>query len=115
MGWNIKEAARECGLPGATWRLWEVDGALPRNIVTIAMVIASRTGCDYLWLVHGPSRGVYPPTNGLGQDSSASRWLEPHVLPRRPVVDHERHPTRPVRQTRPLRTNGHHLSVPVAV
>jgi hypothetical protein len=58
MGWNVKEAARECGLPAATWRLWEVDGALPRNIVTIGMAIAQRTGCDYLWLVHGPSRGA---------------------------------------------------------
>jgi hypothetical protein len=26
--------------------------------VTIGMVIATKTGCDYLWLVHGPSRGA---------------------------------------------------------
>ena len=115
MGWgNVKAAAEQCGLPVESWRNWERDGIEPRRLTTIAMTIAGRTGCDYLWLVHGPSRGVYPPTNGLGPDSSASRWLEPHVLPRRPV-DQERHPTRPVRQTRPLRTNGHHLSVPVAV
>ena len=115
MGWsNITEAARQCGLHAESWRLWE-QGRMPSRLVTIAMTIATRTGCDYLWLVHGPGRGEYPPTNGLGPDSSASRWLEPHVLPRRPVADHERHPTRPVRQTRPLRTNGHHLSVPVAV
>ena len=116
MGWgNIAKAAKECGVPTDSWRNWEVDGVEPRRLVTIAMTIASRTGCDYLWLVHGPGRGDYPPTNGLGPDSSASRWLEPHVLPRRPVVDQERHPTRPVRQTRPLRTKAHHLSVPVAV
>ena len=114
MGWNIKEAAAACGLPAQSWRGWEIDGREPHRLVTIAMTIAGRTGCDYLWLVHGPGRGDYPPTNGLGQDSSASRWLEPHVLPRRPV-DHAPHPTRPVRQTRPLRPKAHHLSVPVAV
>lgn len=57
MGWNVKEAARECGLAAATWRLWE-EGGSPRNIITTAMAISNRTGCDYLWLVHGPNRGA---------------------------------------------------------
>jgi hypothetical protein len=54
MGWNLKEAARECGLPAATWRLWE-EGAAPRNLVTICMAIRSRTGVDLDWLLRGPS------------------------------------------------------------
>ena len=98
MGWNIKEAARECGLPAATWRLWEIDGALPRNIITIAMAISQRTGCDYLWLVHGPQRGGAPP-NG--------RYVGPRVIARIGHIPEQRETlrpesTRPVRQTRPI-------------
>ncbi|MDG4792192.1 hypothetical protein O7626_41045 [Micromonospora sp. WMMD1102] len=54
MGWNVKEAARECGLPAATWRLWEMEGTLPRRHIEVAKQIANRTGCDYLWLLVGP-------------------------------------------------------------
>lgn len=58
MGWgNVERAARECGLPVETWRSWERDNRIPNRLVTIAMAIAARTGCDYLWLVHGPERG----------------------------------------------------------
>jgi hypothetical protein len=62
MGWNIKEAARACGQPPATWRLWEIDGAQPRNIVAICKAIAGATGCDYLWLLLGPDGGRGPAT-----------------------------------------------------
>lgn len=101
MGWgNIAKAAKECGVPTDSWRNWEVDGREPHRRVTIAMTIATRTGCDYLWLVHGPDRGTIRTT---AYDTG------PRVLPRRhgltPV-----HPSsighlgtvRPVRQTRPI-------------
>ncbi|HEX5996274.1 MAG TPA: helix-turn-helix domain-containing protein [Jiangellales bacterium] len=57
MGWNMKEAARECGLNAQTWRLWEIDGITPRDQVKVAKQISSRTGCDYLWLLLDPDRG----------------------------------------------------------
>lgn len=54
MGWgNVKTAAEKCGLPVESWRNWERDGVEPRRMTTIAMTIASATGCDFLWLVHG--------------------------------------------------------------
>lgn len=64
MHWgNIAEAAKECGVPVDSWRNWEVDGREPRRMTVIAKQIATRTGCDYLWLVHGPDRGsATPPT-----------------------------------------------------
>src|SRR5690349_14488390 len=57
MGWNITEAARECGLQAENWRLWEQAGRNPSRYVTICITIASRTGCDVDWLLHGPARG----------------------------------------------------------
>lgn len=53
MDWNIKEAARECGLPAASWRTWERDGVTPRRVVEITAIISDRTGCDYGWLLAG--------------------------------------------------------------
>ncbi len=57
MGWNVKEAARECGQAAATWRMWEIDGIVPRHHVQVAKQISDRTGCDYLWLLLGPDLG----------------------------------------------------------
>lgn len=105
MGWNITEAARECGLGAESWRLWE-QGREPHRLVTIAMAIANKTGCDYLWLVHGPDRGGTIRSNNYGP--------EPHVvvtagaLEGRPNGREQVGPYfgHPVRQTRPtgLRT-----------
>lgn len=53
MQWNIKEAARECGIPAASWGTWE-NGAMPRRYTEMCRLIADRTGCDYGWLVLGP-------------------------------------------------------------
>lgn len=53
MQWNIKEAARECGVPAASWGTWE-NGATPRKLVEISTLIAQRTGCDLGWLIAGP-------------------------------------------------------------
>jgi len=62
MGWNFKEAAVSCQLPQATWRLWENSGARPRNPFEVCAAIARASGCDYLWLVHGPDRGGAAPS-----------------------------------------------------
>lgn len=101
MGWgNVKKAAEECGLPVQSWRTWERDGVSPNRLVTIALAIATRTGCDYLWLVHGPDRGgAIRRTAYIGQTVIATVGQ-----PRqgRPNPAHTAGPTtRPVRQTRP--------------
>lgn len=58
MGWgNVEKAAKACGISTETWRSWERDNREPHRLVTIAKQIAGATGCDYLWLVHGPDRG----------------------------------------------------------
>ncbi|MEV0899264.1 helix-turn-helix transcriptional regulator [Actinoplanes sp. NPDC049802] len=54
MGWNIAEAASNCGIPIASWRNWENRGKEPRGLVNIAMKIAGVTGVDYRWLALGP-------------------------------------------------------------
>lgn len=97
MGWgNIAKAAKECGVPTDSWRNWEVDGREPHRLTTIAMTIASRTGCDYLWLVHGPDRGGAT----LSSLESGARVVaiggSRHATRSADVVT-----TRPVRQTRP--------------
>lgn len=53
MRWNIKEAASECGVPAATWRLWELEGVEPRRYFETASAIAERVGCDLAWLMGG--------------------------------------------------------------
>lgn len=100
MGWgNIAKAAKECGVPVDSWRNWEVDGRLPHRITTISMAITTRTGCDYLWLVHGPDRGAtlrstcYVP--GARLVATVGQTAD-----RRPSIGHAT--TRPVRQTRPV-------------
>lgn len=55
MKWNIKEAARECGIPAASWGTWE-NGAMPRRYTEMCRLIANRTGCDFGWLALGPTR-----------------------------------------------------------
>lgn len=115
MGWNMKEAARECGVPAPTWRLWEVEGALPRNIVTIAMAISQKAGCDYLWLVHGPDRGGMRPPTGYAPGARVLARIgdEPNG-PARTAI-HRAATTRPVSQTRPLRRGSSRPETPVAV
>ncbi|UWZ37565.1 hypothetical protein Drose_04575 [Dactylosporangium roseum] len=53
MGWNIKEAAAACGVPAASWRLWELGGAQPRKLMVVGRKISSRTGVSLAWLVDG--------------------------------------------------------------
>lgn len=54
MQWNIKEAARECGIPAASWGSWEV-GAMPRRYTETCRLIANATGASYMWLLDGRS------------------------------------------------------------
>ncbi len=102
MGWNIKEAAAACGVPAQSWRGWEIQGREPHRLTTIAMAIASRTGCDYLWLVHGPERGgsirrsAYVGTRVLG---TIGDYLSHHT--NGPPAPHPTR-TRSVRETRPV-------------
>jgi transcriptional regulator with XRE-family HTH domain len=97
-GWNIKEAARICGQPAATWRLWEIGGALPRNETVTGKAIATASGCDYLWLVHGPGRGVTHGYRDAAADPLAARVVATAGEQRRRRSSHHRGPA--VRLTR---------------
>ena len=111
MGWNIKEAARECGIPAATWRLWEDGGSEPRNRVTVSMAIAQRADCDYLWLVHGPARGVIRVAEPTVEYAPGIRVIAVGGENRRRGGLST---TRAVTQTRPIRRQTHPFT-PVAV
>ncbi len=54
MGWNIKEAAQECGLPPQSWRNWE-SGHAPRDLAEVCRKISEHTGVSAEWLVFGQS------------------------------------------------------------
>lgn len=115
MGWgNVKTAATECGLPPESWRHWERDGLEPRRLVTIALAIATRTGCDYLWLVHGPKRGGAIRSVAYSRQSVLAAVGAPR--PHRPNTDRlvSNH-TRPVTQTRPTGRVSVRPKTPVAV
>jgi hypothetical protein len=102
MGWsNVTEAARQCGLHAESWRLWE-QGRIPSRLTTVSMVIATKTGCDYLWLCHGPDRGArtvpsgrYGRTRVLARKAPDVQTTTPGPIsqPREPLVH-----IRPVRQ-----------------
>jgi hypothetical protein len=106
MSWgNVKEAADACGLPAENWRRWERDGIEPRRLTTIAMAIATRTGCDYLWLVHGPNRGARVPTGRYGRARVLRRRtgaVQPTHLGPFGQLRASSHSSRAVRQTRPI-------------
>jgi len=73
MQWNIKEAARECGIPAASWGAWE-SGAMPRRYTEMCQLIANRTGANFMWLLAGPQ----------GQGSPATTWAYSQA-PIRPI------------------------------
>lgn len=106
MGWgNVKTAAEACGLPVESWRNWERDGVEPRRLTTIAMAIATKTGCDYLWLVHGPNRGARVPTGRYGKTRVLRRRqaaVQPADVGTFGQLRASSHSSRPVRQTRPI-------------
>ena len=120
MGWgNVKTAATECGLPTESWRHWERDGLEPRRLVTIAMAIATKTGCDYLWLVHGPSRGAVRSSTVqyLATGGKLITAIGAERSPNGQTIQRTRRssPTRPVRQTRPLVGGSARPLTPMAV
>lgn len=53
MGWNLAEAALECGFKAQSWRGWELEHRLPRDRVEVADRIAERTGIDAEWILRG--------------------------------------------------------------
>lgn len=67
MGWNIREAERECGLSQNTWAGWE-HGATPRDFVEVVSKIHWATGVNRVWLMTGegspePRESPEPPTS----------------------------------------------------
>lgn len=52
-GWNLKQAAIECGVPAQSWRQWEVAGRRPHDYVDVCKRIAQRTNADMHWLAFG--------------------------------------------------------------
>lgn len=115
MGWgNVEKAARECGLPVETWRSWERDNREPHRLVTIAMAIAARTGCDLDWLVYGPTRVGSSTTRQYSETRLIRRVGDPR-LAERPMPVRRSDPTRPVRQTRPTASRHVRPRTPVAV
>ncbi len=104
MGWgNIAKAAKECGVPTDSWRNWEVDGREPHRLVTIALAIATRTGCDLDWLVYGPDRkGVRTPTSTRGRGAHVVATMPAFATTGNGVADQLADSHRPVRQTRPI-------------
>lgn len=92
MGWNVKEAAREVGVPAASWRSWE-EGANPHRKVEIAEQIAERVGCDYGWLLVGRQRVIYAAprsrTNpGSGATTRRARRSSKRRIDKRHVPQH---------------------------
>lgn len=53
MGWNMKEAALQCGFSQQSWRGWEVQGRSPRGMTEVAKRISDRTGVEECWILTG--------------------------------------------------------------
>lgn len=85
MGWNVAEAAQECGLLRQNWRLWE-EGREPRRLVTIAMAIAGRTGVDIDWLIRGRQPNASYPTLEELINPPPHPAMQQRVLQRREVL-----------------------------
>lgn len=99
MAWgNVAEAAKACGVPIASWRNWERDNREPHRLTTVAKQISGVTGCDYLWLVHGPDRGEGGSTLRFARDPLADRLVAVATEPaNRPANRRTRPVTRPAR------------------
>lgn len=81
MGWgNVKEAAVGCGLPVESWRNWERDGRLPRDLIGVGRSISSRTGCDLAWLIGMPGGEGFPVTTTISDLPGAADTRRYRVL-----------------------------------
>ena len=65
-GWNVTEAARECGLDPASWTAWETEGRMPRRLVDVCERIANRSRCQFYWLLTGKEADLRQVTHGYG-------------------------------------------------
>lgn len=52
MGWNVREAERECNISQNSWAGYE-NGREPRKFVEIVNRIVLRTGVNKVWLLTG--------------------------------------------------------------
>ena len=108
MGWgNVAEAATQWGLPVASWRNWERDNREPHRIVTVSKQIATPTGWDYRWLVHGPGRGDLATGEEAqpgrpARDPLAARIMSRGSTDRAPKAGRPTNYSRSVRETRPV-------------
>lgn len=114
MRWNIKEAARECGVPAASWGTWE-DGATPRKLVEVSTLIAQRTGCDLGWLIAGSAMaGRMEIATGANADPNRVSGQVSRLAAPAPAARQARAAHRPTgrtspadRRPRPVRSPGH--------
>jgi transcriptional regulator with XRE-family HTH domain len=60
MGWNIREAERECNLSQNSWAGYE-NGREPRKFIEVVNRIVLRTGVDRIWLMTGEGSPETPP------------------------------------------------------
>ena len=68
-GWtNIRLAAIVCNLDAGSWRAWETQHRMPRNIVEVCEKVADRSGCSLIWLMTG--RGE--PGGSIGPSARSS-------------------------------------------
>jgi len=74
MGWgNVKEAAESCGVPVQSWRTWERDGGIPRDILRIAKRVSAVTGVNYYWLLDGEAVPMSAPIEYEGPERRTHR------------------------------------------
>lgn len=53
MRWNIRQAAVACGVSPGTWRGWELNGHMPRDLRDVVGKIHVKTLVDRVWLYEG--------------------------------------------------------------
>lgn len=66
MGWNVREAERECHISQNSWAGYE-SGREPRKFIEIVNRIVLRTGVDRVWLMTGEG-SPEPETNQHQKD-----------------------------------------------
>jgi transcriptional regulator with XRE-family HTH domain len=76
-GWNAKEAALACGLPFQSWRNWEMNGRLPRDLIGTCHQIAEHTGVDVAWLAGLPRKDSNLQPAGNGTLAGIFDWSVP--------------------------------------
>jgi transcriptional regulator with XRE-family HTH domain len=70
MGWNLREAERECNITQNLWGGWEA-GKEPRSFVEVVNRITLRTGVNRVWLMTGEGSPERPEPNLPSPDYKA--------------------------------------------